>query len=123
MASRVLEHPSLPDRDLRGVRSISLGGATVQPELTARLRLAFPSAERGLSTIYGMTETGGTVASASGTLMAEHPRTSGRPTPVAELRIDSPQPAGVGEILVRTPEQMRVDWNQRPADLTDAEGG
>src|SRR6266851_3464311 len=114
MASRVLEHPSLPDRDLRGVRSISLGGATVQPELTARLRLAFPSAERGLSTIYGMTETGGTVASASGTLMAQHPRTSGKPTPVAELRIDAPQSEGVGEILGY--------WDQPQADIIDAEG-
>src|SRR5438128_945938 len=122
MASRVLEHPSLPDRDLRGFRSISLGGATVQPELTARLRLAFPSAERGLSTIYGMTETGGTVASASGTLMAEHPRTSGRPTPVAELRIDSPRSEGVGEILVRTPGQMLGYWDQPQADIIDDDG-
>src|SRR5207302_4017227 len=56
MASRVLEHPSLPERDLSGVRSISLGGAAVQPELTARLRAAFTGAGRGLSTIYGMTE-------------------------------------------------------------------
>src|SRR2546425_9294607 len=112
MASRVLEHPSLPDRDLRGVRSISLGGAPVQPELTARLRLAFTGAGRGLSTIYGMTETGGTVASASGKLMAEHPRTSGKPTPVTELRIDSLQPDGVGEILVRTPGQMLGYWGQ-----------
>jgi long-chain acyl-CoA synthetase len=122
MASRVLEHPSLPDRDLRSVRSVSLGGATVQPELTARLRLAFPSAGRGLSTIYGMTETGGTVASASGKLMAEHPRTSGRPTPVAELRIDSPQSEGVGEILVRTPGQMLGYWDQPQADIIDDDG-
>ncbi len=122
MASRVLEHPSLPHRDLSRVRSISLGGATVQPELTARLRLAFPGAGRGLSTIYGMTETGGTVVSASGQLMAEHPRTSGRPTPVSELRIDSPQPDGMGEILVRTPGQMLGYWGQPQADIIDAEG-
>ena len=73
---------------MSAVRSISLGGAAVQPELTTRLRRAFTGADRGLSTIYGMTETGGTVASASGQLMAEHPRTSGKPTPVSELRID-----------------------------------
>jgi long-chain acyl-CoA synthetase len=117
MASRVLDHPSLPERDLSGVRSISLGGAAVQPELTARLRTAFTGAGRGLSTIYGMTETGGTVASASGTLMAEHPRTSGRPTPVSEIRID-----GAGEILVRTPGQMLGYWNQPEAEIIDAEG-
>jgi long-chain acyl-CoA synthetase len=122
MASRVLEHPSLPDRDLSGVRSISLGGAAVQPELTARLRLAFTGAGRGLSTIYGMTETGGTVASASGQLMADHPRTSGKPTPVSELRIDSLQPDGVGEILVRTPGQMLGYWGQPQAEIIDPEG-
>ena len=122
MASRVLEHPSLPTRDLSGVRSISLGGAAVQPELTARLRTAFPGAQRGLSTIYGMTETGGTVASASGKLMAEHPRTSGKATPVSELQIDSPQADGVGEILVRTPGQMLGYWGQDKADIIDAAG-
>src|SRR5437588_1639983 len=117
MASRVLEHPSLPERDLSGVRSISLGGAAVQPELTARLRAALTGAGRGLSTIYGMTETGGTVASASGQLMAEHPRTSGRPTPVSEIRIDS-----TGEILVRTPGQMLGYWSQPEAGIIDADG-
>jgi long-chain acyl-CoA synthetase len=122
MAFRVLEHPSLPGRDLSAVRSISLGGAAVQPELTARLRRAFTGADRGLSTIYGMTETGGTVASASGQVMAEHPRTSGKPTPVSDLRIDSPQPGGEGEILVRTPGQMLGYWGQRQADIIDGEG-
>jgi long-chain acyl-CoA synthetase len=122
MAFRVLEHPSLPGRDLSAVRSISLGGAAVQPELTARLRRTFTGADRGLSTIYGMTETGGTVASASGQLMAEHPRTSGKPTPVSELRIDSPQPGGEGEILVRTPGQMLGYWGQRQAEIIDGEG-
>src|SRR5260370_21016801 len=119
MAFRVLEHPSLPGRDLSAVRSISLGGAAVQPELTARLRRAFTGADRGLSTIYGMTETGGTVASASGRLMAEHPRTSGKPTPVSELRIDSPSPGGEGEILVRTPGQIIGYWGHRQADIID----
>jgi steroid-24-oyl-CoA synthetase len=121
MAFRVLEHPSLAGRDLSAVRSISLGGAAVQPELTARLRRAFTGADRGLSTIYGMTETGGTVASASGQLMAEHPRTSGKPTPVSELRIDSTKPGGEGEILVRTPGQMLAYWGAR-TDVIDGEG-
>ena len=122
MASRVLEHPSLPGRELSTVRSISLGGAPVQPELTARLRLAFTGAGRGLSTIYGMTEAGGTVASASGKLMADNPRTSGKPTPVSELRIDSVEPDGVGEILVRTPGQMLGYWGRSDAGIIDAEG-
>jgi long-chain acyl-CoA synthetase len=116
MASRVLDHPSLAGRDLTSVRSISMGGAPVQPELVRRLRAAFPNAGRGMSTIYGMTETGGTVASASGVVMAEHPTTSGAPLPVVELRIDS------GEILVRTPGQMVGYWGDADADLVDADG-
>ncbi|MEY2521869.1 MAG: steroid-24-oyl-CoA synthetase [Ilumatobacteraceae bacterium] len=122
MASRVLEHPSLGERDLSRVRSISMGGAPVLPELAARLRVAFPGAERGMSTIYGMTETGGTVASASGKLMAEHPLTSGRPMPVVDLRIDAPDADGIGEIVVRTPGQMIGYWGIKAADIVEPDG-
>jgi long-chain acyl-CoA synthetase len=111
MASRVLDHPSLPGRDLASVRSITLGGSRVPPELLERMRTAFPRARRGMSTIYGMTESGGTVASASGELMAASPETSGRPGPVVDLRIDAPDERGTGEILVRTPAQMIGYWS------------
>jgi acyl-CoA synthetase (AMP-forming)/AMP-acid ligase II len=43
-----------------------------------------------LALLYGMTEAGGTVAAASGALMAEHPQTAGRPLPVVEMRIGKP---------------------------------
>jgi long-chain acyl-CoA synthetase len=116
MALRVLDDPTLPGRDLSSVRSISLGGAPVPPELIARLHTAFPNARKGVSTVYGMTETGGTVASASGALMAEHPGTAGRAVPVAEIRIADPDPAGIGEILVRTPGQMLGYWGEDGVD-------
>jgi long-chain acyl-CoA synthetase len=120
MASRVIEHPSAADRDLSRVRSISMGGMPVLPELTDRLRKVFPGAVRGMSTIYGMTETGGTVASASGKLMAEHPLTSGRPMPVVDVRIDHPDDGGTGEIVVRTPGQMLGYWRgSGVAEATD----
>jgi long-chain acyl-CoA synthetase len=122
MASRVLEHPSIHDRDLRSVRSISMGGAPVPPELMARLREAFPNARRGMSTIYGMTETGGTVAAASGATMAEHPTTAGAPLPVVDLRIDHPNGQGDGEIVVRTPGQMIGYWGSDQVDLIDDQG-
>jgi long-chain acyl-CoA synthetase len=126
MASRVIEHPSATTRDLSRVRSISMGGMPVLPELSDRLRRVFTGAERGLSTIYGMTETGGTVASASGRLMAEHPLTSGRPMPVVDLRIDDPNEQGIGEIVVRTPGQMLGYWQGggvAPADdIIDSDG-
>jgi long-chain acyl-CoA synthetase len=111
MASRVLDHPSLPGRDLASVRSITLGGSRVPPELLERMRAAFPRARRGMSTIYGMTESGGTVASASGELMAASPETSGPPGPVVDMRIGAPDESGTGEILVRTPAQMIGYWS------------
>lgn len=122
MAARVLEHPSANARDLSTVRSISMGGTPVQPRLMERLRQCFPHAKRGLSTVYGMTETGGTVASASGALMAEHPTTAGKPLPVVELRIDSPDEEGSGEIVVRTPGQLIGYWDQGHPDVLDDEG-
>ena len=122
MAIRVLEDPTLPGRDLSAVRSISLGGSPVTPELSDRLRAAFPAVRRGVSTIYGMTEAGGTVAAASGTLMAEHPQTSGRPLPVVEMRIGQPDETGTGEIIVRTPSQMLGYWGEDAPEVIDADG-
>ncbi|MCW2952016.1 MAG: AMP-binding enzyme family protein [Conexibacter sp.] len=122
MASRVLDHPTVPDRDLRSVRSVSMGGAPVQPALLERLRLAFPNAEKGMSTVYGMTETGGTLAAASGRTMAEHPTTAGRPLPVVELRIDAASEGEDGEIVVRTPGQMIGYWGREDGGAIDADG-
>ncbi len=122
MAIRVLEDPTRPGRDLATVRSISLGGSPVTPEVSARLREAFPSVRRGVSTIYGMTKAGGTVASASGAMMAEHPETAGRPLPVVELRIENPDAGGAGEIVVRTPAQMLGYWGEDAPDVIDDDG-
>jgi long-chain acyl-CoA synthetase len=82
----------------------------------------FPAVRRGVSTVYGMTEAGGTVAAASGALMADHPGTSGRALPVVELHIDSPDDAGTGEILVRSPAQMIGYWNDTGGRLIDPGG-
>jgi long-chain acyl-CoA synthetase len=122
MAIRVLTDPTLPGRDLSAVRSISLGGSPVTPELSDRLRAAFPTVRRGVSTIYGMTEAGGTVAAASGALMAEHPQTAGRPLPVVEMRIGKPDETGTGEIIVRTPSQMLGYWGEDAPGVIDADG-
>jgi long-chain acyl-CoA synthetase len=110
MARRVIEHPSMEGRDLSSLRSVSLGGAPVPPDLIGRLGEAFPNARRGVSTVYGMTEAGGTVAAAGGKLMAEHPGTSGRPGDMVDMRIADPDADGVGEVLVRTPGQMLGYW-------------
>lgn len=125
MAARLLDHPDAGKRDLSSVRSITMGGAPVLPELLARVREYFPNAQRGLSTIYGMTELGGTVAAASGSLMADHPRTAGPPGPTVDLRIGNPDAEGDGEIQVRTPSQMLGYWGVAAGsaeDVVDDEG-
>jgi long-chain acyl-CoA synthetase len=122
MTLRVLDDPSLPGRDLSSLRSVPLGGAPVPPELLERLHNAFPSAERRVTTVYGMTETSGTLVRASGRLMEEHPGTSGQPLPAVELVISNPDADGVGEILVRTPGQMLGYWKEGDSDIIDAQG-
>src|SRR5436309_11956886 len=105
MTLRVLEHPSLPERDVSSMRSIPLGGAPVSPELLDRLHAAFPNTARRVTNVYGMTETSGTVARASGRVIAEHPGTTGQALPAVEMKVLDPDADGVGEILVRTPGQ------------------
>lgn len=122
MAIRILDDPSLPERDLSSLRSLSLGGSAVSAELVQRLRASFPNLTRGVSANYGMTEAGGSVASAAAAVMTEHPGTSGRPLPVVELRIDRPDPDGVGEILVRSPAQMLGYWGEDDDSPIDHEG-
>ncbi len=122
MAARVLEHPDAAGLQLPSVRSVTMGGAPVPPHVLARMRELFPNARKGLSTIYGMTEAGGTLTSASGALMAAHPLTAGRAHSAVELRIDHPNAEGDGEIVVRTPGQFIGYWGEAKADLLDADG-
>ncbi|MCW2997877.1 MAG: putative fatty-acid--CoA ligase [Solirubrobacterales bacterium] len=124
MTIRVLEHPSLPERDVSSMRSIPLGGAPVSPELLERLQLAFPNTARRVTNIYGMTETSGTVARASGRVIAEFPGTTGQALPAVDLEILEPDADGVGEILVRTPGQMLGYWKEDPSasEIIDERG-
>ena len=62
MTLRVLEHPSLPERDVTSIRSVPLGGAPVSAELLERIQEAFPNSRHRVTNVYGMTETSGTVA-------------------------------------------------------------
>lgn len=124
MTIRVLEHPSLPDRDVSSMRSIPLGGAPVSPELLERLQTAFPNTRRRVNNVYGMTETSGTLARASTKTIEEHPGTTGFPLPLVDLVIDAPDADGVGEILARTPGQMLGYWRdpEATAATIDADG-
>ncbi len=106
MVSRLLEHPDVTTRDLRSLRSVTVGGAPVHAELLERIRTGLPGADARVPTGYGLTENGGQATAASGRDTAERPGSSGRPLPCVELRFLARPGLPDGEVLVRSPTQM-----------------
>jgi len=106
MVSRLLDHPDVQRRDLRSLRSVTVGGAPVHAELLQRIRTGLPSVKARVPTGYGLTENGGQATAASGADTAERPGSSGRPLPCVELKFLSHPGLPDGEILVRSPTQM-----------------
>jgi long-chain acyl-CoA synthetase len=113
---RVVEHPRRDEFDLSSLRVLAMGGAPLPPRMLADAATAMPNVRRGVSANYGLTEAGGSVATARGEELLSHPGCSGRPLPAIELRIDGPPTAGeadapaVGEILLRGPSTMSGYW-------------
>jgi long-chain acyl-CoA synthetase len=122
MVLRVLDHPDLAKRDITSVRSVSLGGAPVPASLVDRIRSAFPRSERAVGKVYGLTEAGGTLTSASGSDSLERPGTVGRPLPLVEVRISNPDTNGEGEIVARSVTQMSGYFGGTGESIIDAEG-
>ncbi len=122
MMARVLDHPDLGRRRTGTLRTITMGGAPVTPELVARTRSAFPHAQRGVGTTYGLSEAGGALTAGTGDAFADRPHSVGRPLPVVELWIDAPGPDGVGEILARAPHIMSGYWGRPDDPVLDPDG-
>jgi long-chain acyl-CoA synthetase len=122
MMTRVLDHPDLSCRRTGTLRTITMGGAPVPPELVARTRSAFPAARRGVGTTYGLSEAGGALTAGTGDAFADRPHSVGRALPVVELRIHSPGPDGAGEILARAPHVMSGYWGQPDDPVLDPDG-
>lgn len=122
MASRILDDPRIADADLTSVRSITTGGMPVSADLLVRIRARFPNVSRGLGQIYGLSEAGGVLTIASGDDCKLRPTTVGRPLPVVELRVDSPDDDGIGEILARSPTNMSGYWAHEDDATVDSEG-
>jgi long-chain acyl-CoA synthetase len=119
---RVLALPSVGSYDTSTLRTVGLGGAPMPPGLLARVQEVFPNVSRGISEVYGMTETNGVVASAAGRVLDERPGTAGRPMPGVEVRIRDPDARGDGEILVRGPTVMLGYAGDPPGASLDDEG-
>lgn len=102
MATRLLDHPDLARRDVSCLRTVTLGGAPVHAELLRRVREGLPGVQSRIATGYGLSENGGQATAAGGADVAGKPGSSGRPLPLAEVRILDHS----GEVLVRSPTQM-----------------
>jgi long-chain acyl-CoA synthetase len=114
MLSRVLDLvESDPSRhDVSTLRTVVIGGSPVAESLRARARAVFPGTRRGLGASYGLTEISGVAATEAGPAVAERPGTVGRPLPTVEVRIESPDAAGVGEVFLRSPGAMIGYWGE-----------
>jgi len=106
MATRLLDHPDVTTRDLGSLRTVTLGGAPVHGELLRRVREGLPGVQSRIATGYGLSENGGQATAAGGTDVATRPGSSGRPLPLAEVRILERPGLPDGEVLVRSPTQM-----------------
>ena len=122
MVRRVLDAPSFEGRDLTSIRSLTITGSMVEPELMERARRAFPNATKRVGSVYGLTEAGGILTAASGRDIAEHPGCVGKPLPVVELLIDAPNADGIGEVIARSPSMMSGYWSDDSPSGLDEHG-
>lgn len=122
MALRVLQHPDLSRRDCSGLRSVTMGGAPVAPELIGRMREAFPELKGRVANVFGMTECGGVATMCAGGDLVDRPDSVGRAMPTVELRIDAEDGSDVGEILIRSPANMAGYWRRPDDPILDDDG-
>jgi long-chain acyl-CoA synthetase len=118
VARQILDHPGVEDLGL-DVRSFSMGGAAVPPDLPARVIELFGDDVQLLNG-YGLTETTSAVATNVGAEFAARPESVGRPNLTADLRVEGPDgaPLGVGEIgelCFRSPQVVQGYWNNEEA--------
>ena len=101
MISRVLRHPKLKDYDLSSLVAPATGGTMVLPQLVALVQERLPTAAKGLSVGYGMTEASFLTMTMAAQIPAK-PGLVGKAVPGVELRVDKPGADGEGELMARS---------------------
>jgi acyl-CoA synthetase (AMP-forming)/AMP-acid ligase II len=122
----ILNCPEFASAEIGSITNIGIGGQATPPNLLTQLLKAFPRAAPGGG--YGMTETNGAVASATGAEYMACPGASGRVLPGSELAIRDEDghdlPLGTaGEIWVKSPLVMAGYWNQPEANSASFQDG
>ena len=116
MVQQLLNQPAFHDPAVSGsLMGLGFGGAGLSQRLIEATLAARPDSLSGIG--FGLTETNGVGAGASGTLFALRPECAGTVSPLMELRIadvfGEPQPTGQdGEIWLRGVTVMNGYWNQ-----------
>ncbi|MQY20061.1 class I adenylate-forming enzyme family protein [Nocardia macrotermitis] len=126
MAARILEH-DLSGYDLSSLAALSLNAAPSSPAFQQRLRERLPVAEVGLTTSYGLTESGTAATVATPAELSAYPETVGRPILGVEVEIRDVTGAALpdgaeGEICVRSPYVMLGYWNDEAATAAAIDG-
>ncbi len=111
-------HPDFAKTDLSSVSNVGIGGQATPPNLLAELRRTMPRAAPGGG--FGMTETNGSISSATGEEYMFNPAASGRIQPGVLVRIMDEAghelPLGQpGEIQVKSALVTAGYWNKPEA--------
>ncbi|MFK0228385.1 class I adenylate-forming enzyme family protein [Streptomyces sp. NPDC090303] len=99
---------------LASLTLLSTGGAAAPPGIVAGITEAYGERIEPRNG-YGLTETCGGVLANVGAEYRAHPGSVGRPSPVTEVRIDRPDPDGVGELWLRGQSLVRGYWGNEAA--------
>ncbi len=118
VARQILEYPGVGQLGL-DVRTFSIGGAAVPPDLVARTAEVFGDGVALLNG-YGLTETTSAVMTNLGVEFTAHPDSVGRPNLTADVRVTDADGralalGAVGEICVRSPQVAQGYWNDEAA--------
>ena len=118
MTWEMLQSPALARRDLRSLAAVAGGGEPNPGGMVDRLREQMP--DRHWSFGWGMTETNTAGMSNADDSLVERPESCGRPSPIVEIKVidgdGNPLPAGEkGELVVKSPANMRGYWRQPEA--------
>lgn len=109
-----VNQPAFAGVDVSAVRFVTYGGAPIAPELVARIKEAFPSAQVGNG--FGLSETSSISTFLPHEYAGTHADSVGFPAPVVDLRLEGVDPAtGVGELLIRGANVVQGYWNKPEA--------